>query len=222
MAETTREFRPLGAFLAVQKAVRQAQLFRGDRDRHVYLDLLKRVAADAAVLCEGYCLLEDSVLAVMLARDAAGAGAVLKRTQTLYAGYLREMRAGRDRLWAPHIEINEVYGDDRWSALAYVENAPMRAKESARACDHMWSSARAHLGLSRPLLLLEMQGWLCNWDADAWELHLDRTGRDFAFWRLMEFSSGRSASRRKRRAAAVLELAQYAAAAQQPALPFVD
>lgn len=158
-------------------------LFRKDKDRYVYLQLLREAGETHGLSFDGYCLMSDHIhlIAIPAGEDSLERG--LRWLQRAYAGYRRGSYGGGGRLWRTPLCCSLAGGPDRWKALAYAEVNPVRAGLCAAPEDYGWSSARAHLDSDKPHLLLRLGTWALEWDAVTWRTALGRMGGDYLFWR---------------------------------------
>jgi putative transposase len=159
------------------------RLFREDRDRYVYLQLLREAGARHGIRFDGYCLMDDHVHLVAGAEDEISLLAGLRRARRLYAGYLKDSTGGSGRVWRGQHWCRLTSAPVRWQALAYIEMNPVRTGLCTAPEDYWWSSARAHLETGRPFLPLQQDRWQLEWDAATWGAALRRMGRDYFFWR---------------------------------------
>ena len=131
------------------RAAARRPLFREDRDRFVYLGLLRAAAAQAEVRFLGYTLMADHVHVIALAESRSALAAALRRAHAGYARYFQATRGGfarRPRCYGCALDPAEVE-----KALAYIESNPVREHLVGTAESYRWSSAAAHLGLARAL-----------------------------------------------------------------------
>lgn len=159
-----------------------------DRDRFLFLALLRRRLRERGAACEGYCLTDREARLLIRAdgdslRAAAGAAA------RDYARYWHEWYAPRRKVFRP-LRAAGVPGELRWDALAHLETAPVRAGLCARAENCRWSSAAAHAGWGPAYLPLEMERWRAEWTCAGWRERLEAWERDLrrvkAIVRLLE------------------------------------
>jgi REP element-mobilizing transposase RayT len=127
------------------------EIYRDDRDRARFLELLDQIACEHAMTCDAYCLMPNHYHLV-----ARFAGPLLsKMMQALNSAYgqwfnRKYYRVGhvfQGRFRAQVIE-DDVYF---LAACRYVVLNPLRAGLVTRADDWRWSSHRAMIGAAAPL-----------------------------------------------------------------------
>ena len=83
----------------------------------------------------------------------------LRRVHGRYAQYYNARNGRIGHLWQNRFFSCMLAPDHLWTALAYVERNPMRAKIVRRAEDYLWSSAVAHITGGGGSGLLDMDWW---------------------------------------------------------------
>ena len=190
-----------------QRGVRSIDIFSHDRDRKLYIELLRKFGRAHGLRFRAWCLMSNHVHLIVvpkreesLARgigDAHKAYSRMKNFREGVRGYLFQGRFGSCVLDPPH-ELN---------ALRYVELNPVRARMARDPGAYKWSSAGYHLGRRKHDALTE--GVRFEYDANEWrellragverieiermERHL-RTGRplcEAAFTKALERRLGR-------------------------------
>jgi len=81
---------------------------------------------------------------------------VFRKAHAEYARKFNEKYELRGHLWQSRFfscPMDEVH---YWAAIRYVERNPVRAGMVRRADEYRWSSARAHCGLGRDQLLVDL------------------------------------------------------------------
>ena len=83
----------------------------------------------------------------------------MRRVSGRYAQYYNA-RCGRiGHLWQNRFFSCMLVPDRLWTALAYVERNPLRARIVRRSEDHLWSSAVAHITGGDGSDLLDIPYW---------------------------------------------------------------
>lgn len=178
-----RAVSPGYSYHITQRGADQKAIFREDRDRYIYLSLLKESGEKHGLSYEGYCLMTNHVHLLAVPREANSLHLGLKWAHAAYARYYHASYGGCGHFWQARFYSCILSGPHRWRALAYVEMNPVRAGMRARAEDYVWSSASAHLGLGRPHLPLDMEDFRTDWDAVTWSGQLRRMETDYDFWK---------------------------------------
>jgi len=207
----------------MQLAAGRRTVFREDRDRFVYLHLLRQAGERHGLAFEGYCLMDDRVHLIALPQQPGALERAVDSAHAAYAHFFRTTYSQQKRVWQDHFEACRLEGEARWRALAYIEMCPVRARLAARPDDHQWSSAQAHLRSERPYLRLAMEAWAQCWDELTWRAQLHAMGHDYAFWKELERASqtGQPLGGPAIKVCSDPPLAARAVAGQ-PALPFAD
>ena len=130
-----------------QRGVDRRDVFRDDLDRHGYLNALEVCSVRQRVSVHAYALMSNHIHLLV---SATGAGAVSRMMQAVLAAYVPRFNARWERtgpLWEGRFR-SCVVDTDRYllNCMAYIELNPVRAGMVERAGDHVWSSARHHLG----------------------------------------------------------------------------
>ncbi|MGJ5815516.1 transposase [Paludibaculum fermentans] len=174
--------------LVTQAALEHRTLFRGDRDRYVYLALARRAVQRFSWSISGYCLLPERthlLLSVPRPEDLHTGIRWLRRS---FSSYLRDDRGDRRRLWHAGYGVRELAGQQRWPALACIELEPQRIGLAAAPGDYPWSSASQHVAGQRPYVPLADEAWGSNFGAERWRAHLDTAPGDFEYWRMLRWT----------------------------------
>lgn len=131
---------------------RQAVFFcRGDGIR--YLELLREHATRQRVVVVAYCLMPNHVHLVLVPGTADGLNAVLKPVHGQIAQRVNRMRDQSGHLWQGRFFSSPLDAAYLRNAVRYVELNPVRANMVARAESYVWSSAAAHCGLAKDLVV---------------------------------------------------------------------
>jgi len=151
-----------------QRGNRRQTVFAGDRDRSMYLDLLRQHCRRAAVAIAGYCLMGNHVhlLAIPASETALAKG--LGRAHNDYARWWNVARGETGHVWQNRFYSCPLEERHQWEALRYVELNPVRAGLVREAAEWPWSSATAHLAGVDRSGILEMASWRARWSAEAW------------------------------------------------------
>ena len=159
-----------------QRGNNRENIFAGDDDRTVYLNLLARHSRLAGLDIAGYCLMSNHVHLVAIPQRLDSLAIALRRAHSEYA-----QQANRRNQRSGHLWQNRYYScvlDRRgfWTALRYVERNPVRAGMVARAEDWAWSSVREHLGLrANALLPLRLEEWSQSFTTAEWSAALEES-----------------------------------------------
>ncbi len=142
-----------------------------DRDRFVFLALLRRCLLRAGAACEGFCLEARGARLLVASPSAADLCSVLTHACRAYSRYWHEWYPQRQRVFRPACAA-PVPESMRWESLAGTEARPLLAGICQHAWQYRWSSAAAHAGLGISYLPLAMQAWSAQWTASLWRERL--------------------------------------------------
>jgi len=152
-----------------QRGNRRQMVFHSDADRAMYLVLLSRECARAAVRITGYCLMGNHLHLILAPERETSLARALGRTHTDYARWLNLQRGETGHLWQNRYYSCPLDEAHQWEALRYVELNPVRAGLAAKAETWRWSSAKAHLtGVDRSGIL-DMTEWRRAWTVETWQ-----------------------------------------------------
>ena len=150
-----------------QRGSRRQEVFFGDPDRILYLDLLAVYCARNAVKVLAYCLMPNHVHLIVVPSTPDGLANVFRPLHSRYA-----LRVNRTKEWAGHLWQARFFAaalDNAYlhAATRYVERNPVRAGMVARAEDYRWSSAAAHCGREENSLLEDACAWFLDVEPGA-------------------------------------------------------
>lgn len=183
MARMPRAVSPGYSYHITQRGSDQRASFREDKDRYIYLSLLREAGEKHGLSYEGYCLMTNHVHLIAVPREPDSLHRALKRAHSSYARYFHASHGGSGHFWQARFFSCILSGPYRWRALAYVEMNPVRAGIATSPEDHPWSSAEAHLELGRPRLPLRTDDFQRDWNAITWRAALQQMAGDYGFWK---------------------------------------
>lgn len=136
-----------------QRGNRRSEVFKDDKDRRLYLQLLRQHATKNDVDVWTYCLMSNHTHLILVPDSESGLSATLRDTHGTYASAFNRKYGLTGHLWQARF-YSCVLGDRHlWAAVRYVERNPVRAGMVARAEEYLWSSAAAHVaGRADPYL----------------------------------------------------------------------
>lgn len=187
MASPVRAPIPDSAYLVTQAALEHRTLFRGDRDRFVYLALARRAAMRFRWQVLGYCLLEERTHLVVQPDAVEELDAGVRWVRRAYSGYLRTDRGDRRRLWQSGYGLHRADGPVGWRTLACIELEPVRMGLADDVAGYPWSSGCAHLGHGRPYLPLALERWQVRFGAAAWREYLESSRGELDYWQVLRW-----------------------------------
>jgi len=195
-----------------QSGNRRMDVFFSDKDRQVYLDLLREFGDKHGVTYWGYCLMSNHVHLIAVPKTQDSLAKSIGLAHKAYTRLINFREDWRGYLWQGRFFSCPLDEARAQQALRYVELSPVRAGLAARAEDWPWSSARGHVtgradGLTqRPPFLDDGKAWRATLaagtpdeEADTLRRYL-QTGRPLgtpAFVEQVEDLLGRLLRRRK-------------------------
>lgn len=142
-----------------QRGNNRQDVFFVDDDRHVYLELLRDGAARFGLEVVAYCLMTNHVHLVAIPHGEDSLAKAVGRTNLKYTQYINRLHSRCGHLWQDRFFSSPLDEQYFWTALAYVERNPVRAKTAPLAWEYPWSSASAHVGQNDPSGLLDLGRW---------------------------------------------------------------
>ena len=142
-----------------QRGVDRRETFSSGEDRHTYLDLLRQNLEDTEVRILAWCLMTNHLHLIAVPGRADSLSVLMRRVQGRYAQYYNAHSRRNGHLWQNRFFGCMLAPNRLWTAIAYVELNPVRARIVRRAEDYLWSSAVAHVTGGDGSGLLDMDGW---------------------------------------------------------------
>ena len=152
MPRTSRIVVPGVAHHVIQRGNRRQTLFFGDNDRRAYLHNLTESCVRHSVTCLAWCLMDNHIHLVLVPPSADALRAVLSSVHTSYSQRINRTQGLSGHVFEGRYKSYPMDDAHMLVAVRYVENNPVVAKMVGQAEDWPWSSARAHLGLTRDSL----------------------------------------------------------------------
>lgn len=154
-----------------QRGIDRQPIFFADRDREVYLELLRVNARRHGLSVHGYCLMTNHVHLVAVPQRADSLAKGIRRMHFQYAAYANALLGRSGHFWQNRYFSCALEECHLWAALRYVERNPVRAGLVKEATEWRWSSARAHaLGIPDPIL--SDDGWGQHLQPAEWAMAL--------------------------------------------------
>ena len=144
----------------VQRGNRREDVFFSNADRLIYLRWLREYCAFYRVDVLAYCLMTNHVHAVAIPSHEAAFEDLFRSLHTRYAMRVNRVLGSSGHVWQGRFFSSVLDESYLYAAVRYVERNPVRAGMVANAADYRWSSAQAHCGSRRDLLLAAVEPWL--------------------------------------------------------------
>jgi putative transposase len=153
-----------------QRGNNRQDVFFVDDDRVTYLGLLREESEKQGLSVDGYCLMTNHIHLVATPRTRESLAKALGRTHFRYAQHVNRLHRRSGHLWQNRFYSCALDDDHYWTAMAYVEQNPVRARMVRRPWRYRWSSAAAHCGHGRDRSgLLDVERWRVALAGSAWE-----------------------------------------------------
>jgi len=136
-----------------QRGNRRADVFMDDADRRVYLALLQRYAKRRSLDVWAYCLMPNHIHLVAVPQTETALAQALRDVHTAYAVYFNRKVGETGHVWQGRFFSCVLDERHLWAAVRYVEQNPVRSGIVECAEEYPWSSAGAHCGLRKDLVL---------------------------------------------------------------------
>jgi putative transposase len=180
MGRNARLVVPLCAHHATQRGNQGQDVFFGDSDRHLYLDLLRENCRRHGIRVLAWCLMTNHVHLVVVPDREQSLAKGLGRTHSDYARWVHLRQRQIGHLWQNRFHSCVLDEAHQWEALRYVELNPVRAGLVGQAWEWPWSSARAHLAGVDRSGLLDLTPWQERYDGPQWRSVLEEGYRQAA------------------------------------------
>ena len=128
----------------VQRGNRRSNIFGDDRDRLVFLRILKQASGIHSLTHFAYSLMTNHFHLVSRPEHDASLSAAMRDTLGPYAIYFNQKYGLSGRLWQGRFFSVVVDQTRFWEVIRYTERNPVRAGMVKRAEEYYWSSAAAH------------------------------------------------------------------------------
>ena len=153
-----------------QRGNNRQDVFFVDDDRWTYLRLLHGESHKHGLVVDGYCLMTNHVHLIATPASEQALAKTLGRTDFRYTQYINRFHGRSGHLWQNRFYSCPMDEDHYWSAMAYIEQNPVRAKLVRRAWCFRWSSAAVHCGESPDRSeLLDLGRWHTSAAALNWK-----------------------------------------------------
>jgi putative transposase len=159
MPRTARVVIPGCPHHVTQRGNNRQGVFFVDDDRRAYLGILGRQCRRFGASIEGYCLMPNHVHLIVTPETPEALAKAVGRTHWLFSQYLNRFHGRSGHLWQNRFFSCPLDAEHFWTALAYLERNPVRAKLVRRAWRWAWSSAAAHVDGRDPAGLLDLNAW---------------------------------------------------------------
>jgi putative transposase len=215
MGRSARMVFPEFAHHVTQRGNRRQDVFRDDRDRRKFLELLAHYLKRDSIDIWSYTLMRNHIHLIAVPNTKDGLSTAMRDCLSDYALFFNQRYSYKGHLWQARFYSSVLGTDHLWNAVRYVERNPVRAGIVDRAENYVWSSAAFHCGLrvtdpiircNSPLIgaVPDWSAWL-NMDERPGEFDLLRRNTNLSrptaseeFQQMLERLCGRPVLPRKR------------------------
>jgi putative transposase len=142
-----------------QRGNNRQDVFFADQDYAVYLEILYRQARTYGLAVDGYCLMTNHVHLIVTPAGEPALAEAIGRTHFVYSQYVNRLHRRSGHLWQNRFYSCALDDEHYWTATAYVEQNPLRARLAHKAWRYPHSSACAHVTGQDASGLLDLAAW---------------------------------------------------------------
>ena len=151
-----------------QRGNHRQKVFFSDRDREIYMKLMRKYFKKHKLDLIGYSLMPNhvhhSVVPTLKSSLAKGVGLL----HNDFSRWLQIQHGQTGHLWQNRFYSNPMDDTHCWMALRYIELNPVRAGLVRDPWDWPWSSARAHVTGVDETGMLDMELWGKYFNKTSW------------------------------------------------------
>jgi len=144
------------------------RVFVSDKDRDVYLKLLREYFQQYQVQMTGYTLMSNHVHLILIPALTDSLAKGVGRLHNDFSRWQNIQQNTKGHLWQSRFYSNPMDEEHFWEALRYAELNPVRAGLARQAWDWPWSSAGAHVTGIDKTGLLNMDKWKSRFNGNQW------------------------------------------------------
>ena len=129
----------------IQRGNRKQRVFFTEKDRAIYLRILRKQSQKYGVDYWAYCLMDNHVHLIAVPETEESLARAIGETHRRYTCIINLRKGWRGYLWQGRFSSFLLDSSYLYSAVRYVERNPVRAGIVKRAEDYPWSSAKARV-----------------------------------------------------------------------------
>jgi len=142
---TRRQFVPGLSHHVTHRGNNRCDVFRDDRDRRKYLDLLGKASRERGVALHGYVLMTTHVHTLVTASAADSLPRTMQSVGRSYVRYFNDRYHRTGTLWEGRYWAGLIPDERRWlTCLRYIEMNPVAARMVAAPDAYRWTSYQLH------------------------------------------------------------------------------
>lgn len=138
----------------IQRGNRRQEIFFSERDKEIYLELLRQYARETGLSFWAWCLMPNHVHFVCVPDHEASLHKAFSEVHRRYSRMINFRYGWRGYLFQGRFLSYVLSETHLYAAVRYVELNPVKARMVQKAEDYQWSSARSHV--------LKTQDVLCS------------------------------------------------------------
>lgn len=174
MARIARVVIPGVPHHVTQRGNARQRIFYEEAHYRLYLRLLRRRSGEHGLRIWAWCLMPNHVHLIAVPERADSLARALGRIHADFARLINIQRGSCGHLWQARFYSCPLDWGHLWSAMAYVERNPVRAKLCEEAAAYRWSSAAVHCGLVPAPPWIELGPWQAEYGCQRWREVLAR------------------------------------------------
>ncbi len=134
----------------IQRGNNKQAIFFNDKDKYVYLDLLKKYSKECHCQVCAYCLMSNHVHILSIPKRENSLAKMMQKISLTYTQYVNRKYKRTGRLWECRFHSSvvdtEVY---LLTVCRYIERNPVRAGVVVNPIDYKWSSGVYNAGYKK-------------------------------------------------------------------------
>ncbi|MBE7544730.1 MAG: hypothetical protein M9913_15065 [Bryobacteraceae bacterium] len=175
MSRKPRSVAPGLPHLVIHRSAPHTVLFRIDRERKFYLQLIAECCQKERMDLLGYCLLPTETRLILVPPSANSLSRALGRAHYNYSLCTSMNRNPPGPVFQSRFQSSTLHPDDWWQSLLDLELAPVHNGLAQLPDQYRWSSAAAHAGSAEPPPWLALHPWNTIHSPRSWRCLLGPT-----------------------------------------------
>ncbi len=172
MTRQARFVLPGHLYHVTQRGNYRQNVFKDDRDRAYYLNLIDHYAKEYNNDLYAFCLMTNHVHFIIKPHQQQSLAQIFCRAHQQYSLYYHKKNEIHGHLWQERFYSCLLEGSHIPAAIKYVERNPVRANLVKNAWDYFWSSTNFHLGKKYNIIRLADIGPYIT--TDNWKVFLNQ------------------------------------------------
>lgn len=127
----------------VQRGNNRQPVFFDDRDRLLYIALLKKYSLECSCKVHAYCIMNNHIHILFIPQFENSLAKAMQKLSLSFTQYINRKYRRTGRLWECRFHSTLVDKEAYlWSVCRYIERNPVRAKLVDKPDQYKWSSAK--------------------------------------------------------------------------------